>query len=147
MHYCMRRWLGSMRNNLWDELLADYAAIVTVLGHFRSDWLLHFWGLENSDRLRVSGRMKNYLTEGAFPDGTERLLEALVRRAGMQLEAMNKLLGAPQDLRRRWRLFQGLCGQPLELLASPRVVERISEWMARADRSANDSPPQTHCLA
>jgi hypothetical protein len=46
-HYFTRRFFGSMRNNIADELIADYRGIVAALGYYRSDWFLHFVGLES----------------------------------------------------------------------------------------------------
>ena len=54
-HYFTRRVFGSMRNNLIDELIADYWAISTTLGHFRADWFLRFFGLEAFPRYREGG--------------------------------------------------------------------------------------------
>ncbi|HYQ84180.1 MAG TPA: hypothetical protein VEP28_09280, partial [Rubrobacter sp.] len=44
-HYFTLRVFGSMRNNLLDELIADYAGI-TAVGPYRADWFLRFMGLE-----------------------------------------------------------------------------------------------------
>lgn len=46
-HYFTQRLFGSMRNNLLDELIADYRGIVTAIGHYRADWFLRFLGLES----------------------------------------------------------------------------------------------------
>src|SRR6202041_1236612 len=56
MHYCTLRLFGSMRNALFDELIADYFGIRAALGFFRSDWLLTFWGLESFPAYRAGGR-------------------------------------------------------------------------------------------
>src|SRR5436305_10243935 len=47
-HYLTRRLFGSMRNNLLDELMADYAGLVGAVGRFRAGWFLRFLGLEDS---------------------------------------------------------------------------------------------------
>ena len=46
-HYFTSRLLGSMQNNLLDELIADYAGIVAAVGRYRSDWFLRSVGLES----------------------------------------------------------------------------------------------------
>jgi len=47
-HYFTRRLFGSMRNNLLDELIADYQGIVAANGgRYRADWFLRFVGLES----------------------------------------------------------------------------------------------------
>jgi hypothetical protein len=58
-HYLTKRALGCMRKNIFDELLADYAGIVAACGEFRSDWFLHFVGLEDEGQYRAGGRLEN----------------------------------------------------------------------------------------
>ncbi len=58
-HYFTRRIFSSMRNNLIDELIADYMGITAAEGKFRADWFLHFLGLENFPMYRESGRLEN----------------------------------------------------------------------------------------
>src|SRR5439155_4743001 len=41
-HYFTRQVLGSMRNALADELVADYMGIVASEGRYRADWFLRF---------------------------------------------------------------------------------------------------------
>lgn len=60
-HYFTRRMFSSMRNNIIDELIADYAGIVAACGRYRSDWFLRFLGLENYPDYRKEGRLQNYL--------------------------------------------------------------------------------------
>ena len=59
-HYFTRRLFGSMRNNLLDELIADYAGLVAATGRFRADWFLRFIGLEEFPRYRPGGRLDLY---------------------------------------------------------------------------------------
>lgn len=60
-HYYTRRVLGSMQNNILDELIADYIGIVVAAGQFRSDWFLRFMGLELYPEYRSGGRFENYV--------------------------------------------------------------------------------------
>jgi len=39
-HYLTRQILGSMRNSLLDELIADFAGIVAATDRYRADWFL-----------------------------------------------------------------------------------------------------------
>lgn len=93
VHYFTRRVLGSMRNNLLDELLADYGGIVAAAGRYRADWALRFLGLEGEDGCRVDGRMWNYRGEPPLSDAAFAVLQRLVRAAVMRLEAMDAGLG------------------------------------------------------
>src|ERR1700710_2073650 len=71
-HYFTRRLFGSMRNNMLDELIADYAGLVGATGRFRAGWFLRFVGLEDFPRYRPGARLDLYrgkppLSGGAFP--------------------------------------------------------------------------------
>ncbi len=85
-HYFTRRVLGSMRNNLLDELIADYAGIVAAAGHYRVDWFLRFCGLEGEDGCRADGRLWNYRGEPPLSDAAFAVLQRIVRAAACALE-------------------------------------------------------------
>jgi hypothetical protein len=92
-HYFTLRVFGSMRNNLLDELIADYMGITAAADRYRSDWFLRFMGLESFPVYREGGRLQNYrgrppLSEGAF--GT---LRALVRDIAENLQRVDNCLG------------------------------------------------------
>src|SRR5262249_18047678 len=76
-HYFTRRLFGAMRNNLLDELIADYAGMVAAIGRFRADWFLRFLGLEAFPRFRPSGRLALYRGEPPLSPGAFRVLQAL----------------------------------------------------------------------
>jgi hypothetical protein len=85
-HYFTRRLFGSMRNNLLDELIADYAGLVAATGRFRADWFLRFVGLENFPQYRPGGRLDLYRGKPPLSDGAFRVLQALVKSAAENLE-------------------------------------------------------------
>ena len=85
-HYFTRRLLGSMRNNLLDELIADYRGIVAAIGHYRADWFLHFVGLESFPLYREGGRLQNYRGDPPLSEGAFKILQALVKTAAENLE-------------------------------------------------------------
>ena len=85
-HYLTRRLFGSMRNNLLDELIADYAGLVAATGGFRADWFLRFVGLEEFPRYRPGGRLDLYRGKPPLSDGAFRVLQALVKSAACNLE-------------------------------------------------------------
>lgn len=84
-HYLTRRLFGSMRNNLLDELIADYAGLAAV-GRFRADWFLRFVGLEEFPRYRPGGRLDLYRGKPPLSDGAFRVLQSLVKSAAENLE-------------------------------------------------------------
>jgi hypothetical protein len=85
-HYLTRRLFGSMRNNLLDELIADYAGMVAATGRFRADWFLRFVGLEEFPRYRPGGRLDLYRGKPPLSDGAFRVLQSLVKSAAENLE-------------------------------------------------------------
>ena len=89
-HYFTRRFFGSMRNNITDELIADYRGIVAALGYYRSDWFLHFVGLESFPAYRKGGRLENYRGEPALSDSAFKILQILVKKAAENLDRFDK---------------------------------------------------------
>ena len=91
-HYFTRRVLGSMRNNLLDELMADYAGIVAAAGRYRADWFLRFCGLEEADGCRAGGRLWNYRGDPPLSDAAFSVLQRIVRAAAHALERYDAAL-------------------------------------------------------
>jgi len=85
-HYFTRRLFDSMRNNMLDELIADYRGIVAATGYYRADWFLRFLGLESFPHYRQGGRLQNYRGQPPLSDGAFRILQALVKAAAENLE-------------------------------------------------------------
>jgi hypothetical protein len=112
-HYFTYRVLGSMRNNLQDELIADYAGLVRALGGYRSDLALLFFGLEGFPRYRAGGRLENYRGKPPLSDRAFEVLQRMVHAAVGNMERM-----AGPDLRRTVLTF---CAATLEELASGNV--------------------------
>ena len=78
--------LTSMRNNLLDELIADYRGIVASSGCYRADWFLRFLGLESFPHYREGGRLQNYRGQPTLSDGAFKILQALVKAAAENLQ-------------------------------------------------------------
>jgi hypothetical protein len=91
-HYFTRRVLGSMRNALHDELIADYAGIVGAAGRFRADWFLRFMGLEDPSAYRPGGRLESYRGTPPLSDGAFAVLQALVRSVACNVEQIDRHL-------------------------------------------------------
>lgn len=89
-HYFTRRLFGSMRNNLLDELIADYAGIVAAEGHYRADWFLRFVGLHTYPDFEPGGRLSIYRGKPPLSDGAFRVLQRLVVRAAANLEKVDR---------------------------------------------------------
>jgi|SRR5829696_341710 len=139
-HYFTLRVFGSMRNNLLDELIADYMGITAAAGRYRSDWFLRFMGLESFPAYREGSRLQNYrgrppLSEGAF--GT---LRALVRDIAENLQRVGDGLGfLPGSQEERAGMLLALCGFRLEDLAAPDAPGVLSEAIGRETEIFRDA--------
>lgn len=121
-HYFTRRVLASMRNNLLDELIADYRGIVAACGCYRADWFLRFLGLEKFPDYREGGRLQNYRGQPPLSERAFKVFQALVKAAAENLECF--------DTANAWELRQpdaqalmliALTSLTLEELASPKA--------------------------
>jgi hypothetical protein len=119
-HYFTRRLFGAMRNNLLDELIADYAGMVAALGRFRADWFLRFLGLEDYPQCRSSGRLGIYRGTPPLSDGAFRVLQGLIKDAAENLERFDAGLPAgPRSLAERALAITALASLRLEDRAAP----------------------------
>lgn len=127
-HYFTYRVLGSMRNNLLDELIADYQGIVAAVGEYRADWFLRFMGLESFPNYRTGGRLQNYQKERSLSAGAFKILQQLVKTAAENLEYFDRHYVTPQ---RRNEVVPALTCLTLEELASVDALERIFQALER----------------
>ena len=88
-HYFTRRLFNSMRNNLLDELIADYRGIVAATGRYRADWFLRFLGLESFPNYREGDRLQNYQGQPPLSARAFKILQALVKAAAENLECFD----------------------------------------------------------
>jgi hypothetical protein len=136
-HYLTRRVLGSMRNNLLDELLADCAGIVAAAGRFRADWFLRFMGLEEEEGCRPGGRLWNYRGDPSLSDGAFVVLQRLVRAAALRLqEADAALEGGSRTPVGRARVLLALAQLTLEEIAAGEAEVRLSELAVPAEAAS-----------
>ena len=49
-----------MRNNIFDELIADFVGLARAFGRYRADLALKFLGLEAFPKYRQGGRLESY---------------------------------------------------------------------------------------
>ncbi len=139
-HYYTRRVLGSMRNNLFDELIADCMGILEVAGRFRADWFLRFMGLEDFPHYRRGGRFDNYTT-GLSTDAL-RVLRHLLVAAARNLESIS-LRGTQFSVtcgRQRSTIIRTLAARTLEEIAadSPALDHQTHESSGRRVSRTDD---------
>lgn len=134
-HFITRCLLGSMRNCLLDELVADYAGIVAARGHFRYDWFLHFMGLECFPGCRPNGRLWNYRGEPPLSDGAFEVLQRCVVEAARRLEHFDVTYGAAwRSLTGRAQMAIALARTGLATLASAEAEEVLASQLCEVSR-------------
>ena len=87
-HYFTRRMFSSMRNNVLDELIADYMGIVAAAGSYRADWFLRFIGLEAFPEWRQGSRLEIY--RGELSGQAFSILQHLVKSAAENVETFDR---------------------------------------------------------
>jgi hypothetical protein len=155
-HYFTRRLFGVMRNNLLDELIADYVGIASALGRLAPAWLLRFLGLEDASGYRAGGRLEIYrgtpplspvarlshpspLSDAAF-GVLQRLVRAAVANLARFDVACEPRLGSPRE---RALLIAALATLRLEDLAGSGALASLEA----AYRHALEWVPASGCSA
>jgi len=125
-HYFTRRLFGSMRNNLLDELIADYRGITFANGRYRADWFLRFLGLESFPEYRAGGRLENYRGDPPLSDAAMQVLASLVVTAARNLERYDTDRASDLDTpQQQARLLIALTRLTLEELACSEFDKQI----------------------
>jgi hypothetical protein len=134
-HYFTRRMFSSMKNNLIDELIADYMGIVAAAGYFRAGWFLRFLGLGSFPDYREGGRLQNYRGEPSLSDGAFRVLQALVKNAAENLERFDSEHSEVLHMAEgKARMLMALSRLTLEELASkemPSLLQRTLDGLKK----------------
>jgi hypothetical protein len=129
-HYFTRRLFDSMRNNMLDELIADYRGIVAATGYYRADWFLRFLGLESFPNYREGGRLQNYRGQPPLSDGAFKILQALAIAAAENLQCFDaKYADKLRDSNIQPLMLMGLTYLTLEELASLEAKFRIQQTL------------------
>ena len=140
-HYFTRRVFGSMRNNLLDELIADYCGIVKAAGRFHADWFLRFVGLEHFPEYRPGGRLENYRGTPPLSDSSFVVLQRLIYHATVNLERFNSEIGTPDEVSPA--ILVALASATLEQLADSNATAHLMEKLATTRASLRAAQEQT----
>ncbi|NLK53037.1 MAG: hypothetical protein GX295_11455 [Syntrophomonadaceae bacterium] len=89
-HYFTLRFLGSARNHLLDEFIADYMGIVAAADKYRADWFLTFMGLEDYPAFRPGGRLTKYLKNVEISEQAFELIKTYLKQAADNLEIIGE---------------------------------------------------------
>jgi len=118
-HYLTLRTAGLSRNNLLDEVLADWVGLLRTFGRYREDLALLFLGLERFPAYRDGARLENYRGKPPLGETAFEVVKRLARAAIANLATLDS--DAPPGTRdgavlaRRLLL---LASQPLVSLAA-----------------------------
>ncbi|OUL29767.1 hypothetical protein BV378_05100 [Nostoc sp. RF31YmG] len=126
-HYFTHRLFGSMRNNIFDELIADYRGIVAAIGYYRADWFLHFLGLESFPNYREGGRLQNYRGQPPLSDRAFQILQALVKASAENLQRFHTEYATEVGLNNQAQILVALSYLTLEELAASEATLRIQK--------------------
>jgi hypothetical protein len=122
-HYFTYRVFGSMRNNVFDELIADFVGLVRTFGAYRADLALRFLGLEAHPAFRAGGRLEVYRGQPPLSDEAFAAVRTLAVKSAHNLETFAarrpELL---QDLGALGRLTFALTTLTLEELAADEMA-------------------------
>ena len=132
-HYFTKRCLMSIRNNLLDELIADYSGIVNVLSHFKADWFLLFMGLENFPVYRTGGRFENYIDRNSFTEKMVAVMREIVVKTAFNLEKIDSLYSKKNDMTDGYKFLLCLSSFTLEELSSENSIDLFREKMHDMD--------------
>ncbi|MBK5245953.1 MAG: hypothetical protein JJE49_01615 [Peptostreptococcaceae bacterium] len=116
-HYFTQRIYGFARNNLLDELIADFMGIVEAKGEFCAAWLLKFMGLEGYPKYRKGGRLENYISKSFNSEEASVVMQRLVWQAAHNLEKLNISLSINNSRAAKLDVLSRLCNMTLEEIA------------------------------
>jgi hypothetical protein len=137
-HYFTRRVFGSMRNNLIDEIIADYMGLVVACGRFRADWFLRFMGLEAFPAYRQGGRLENYRGQPPLSAEAFRVLQALVKSAVENLERLDRQFNP--GLGQSGSILIALTFLTLEEIASEAAESRLKQALRQVTTEVRSNP-------
>jgi anti-sigma regulatory factor (Ser/Thr protein kinase) len=129
-HYFTCRVFGSMRNNLLDEIIADFAGLVRVFGGYDADLALRFFGLEDHPRYRAGGRLESYLGDPPLGPDAVTVLRSLVHQAVRNIENFADGHEVLEDRDAAGRMVVALTAMTLEELASADMARRLDDALA-----------------
>ena len=119
-HYATKRLWGTMRTNLFDELLADFMGITHVLGRFSKDAFSRFLGLSHWPTAEPNARV--YAYQGTLDGQAFVIAGHLILSAAAELE---RLSDSFYESETRFIFFFALCQLGLAGLARDGAVPRF----------------------
>jgi len=125
-HYFTLRALKTIRNNVFDELIADFVGLVRAFGRYRADYALRFLGLEAYPAFRPGGRLEVYRGKPPLSDDAWAVARTLAVQSARNLEAFAASEPAQlQSLASLGALTFTLSTLTLEELAAPEMASLV----------------------
>jgi hypothetical protein len=129
-HYFTYRAFNSIRNNVFDELIADFVGLVRTFGAYRSDFALRFLGLEAYPAFRAGGRLEVYRGKPPLSDDAWAVARTLAVQSARNLEGFaNAHPQHLQSLAALGALTFALTTLTLEELASADMTSLVREQL------------------
>jgi len=123
--------MGSAKNHLLDELIADYRGITAAIGRFRADWFLRFMGLENYPTYRLGGRLENYPGDPSLSEKAFAILQTLVILAAENVERFDhEYAERLRTSEAQVRVLTALTRMTLDALAADERLSSLKEAFA-----------------
>lgn len=108
-HYFTKRFLGSSRNNLHDELVADFTGIMCAVGEFKAKWFLAGMGIDLYPEPQEVGRFPVYTSE--LSDKAAEIMKKIIIKAAQNVEKWSQQEAVKQMSRNERVLF--LCSKSI----------------------------------
>lgn len=129
IHAFTLMYYGTISNNIHDELVADYAGILSVKNKFDKEWMLHFFGLENYPKYRNGGRLQNYLEKKVVSKQAFNCLKELTVKVINSIEKFDDSLGTLKSLKDKENRIKSICEIDFLTMALPNgVLELLKKY-------------------
>lgn len=122
--YTIKRF-GTAKNNLHDELIADYVGIIKSFGSYNKNLMMHFMGLENFPNYRKGARLENYIKEIEINSPDFLFLTTIIKNAIDNITLFDNIIGPANSNKEIKNRIESLCKVDLLDIASKRGSELI----------------------
>lgn len=126
-HLFTLKHYGTMANNMHDEIIADYAGITKVLGHFNKGWFLRFIGLEDYPLYRKGGRLENYQGKNKLSVEAFEGLKRIIKNVTESIFQFDTNLGEIQSRTDQLHRIKSISEVDLITMASSKGKQKLME--------------------
>lgn len=87
-HYFTKRFLNSSQNNLHDELIADFAGILSATGKYHAEWFLIGMGIDKYPDKQEAGRFLVYTLD--LSEQAKEILKKIIIKVAYNVQAWSE---------------------------------------------------------